>query len=214
MRANDGSALSASHATLAGTQVALCDIVSYFDARAESWDSSLVRNEAVIASILDYASISQGLDVLDVACGTGVLFRDYLARGVRSLTAIDASPAMARIAASKHADPRIAVVCGDVLEAAFDRAFDRIVVYNAFPHFPDPARLLERLSGLLAPGGRLTIAHGMSRERLNAHHGGSAKPVSVGLMSETELCSLASRWLDMDVAVSDDEKYAVSGTKR
>ena len=45
-------------------------------------------------------------------------------------------------------------------------------------------------------------------------HGGSAKPVSVGLMSETELSSLASRWLDMDVAVSDDEKYAVSGTKR
>lgn len=192
----------------------MCDIVSYFDARAESWDSSLVRNEAVIASILDYASISQGLDVLDVACGTGVLFRDYLARGVRSLTAIDASPAMARIAASKHSDHRIAVVCGDVLEAAFDRAFDRIVVYNAFPHFPDPARLIDRLAFLLAPGGRLTIAHGMSRERLNAHHGGSAKPVSVGLMSETELSSLASRWLEVDIAVSDNEKYAVSGTKR
>ncbi|HOC28464.1 MAG TPA: class I SAM-dependent methyltransferase [Treponemataceae bacterium] len=214
MRANNGTPVSGPHLTLAGTSVELADIIDYFDVRASSWDHSLVRNEAVLASILDFAAIGKGVSVLDVACGTGVLFGDYLSRDVASLTAIDVSAKMAKIARAKHRDPRLCVLCGDVLTAGFDRLFDRIVVYNAFPHFPEPARLVERLSSLLTPGGRLTIAHGMSRERINAHHGGSAKPVSIGLMSETDLASLASRWLDVDIAVSDDCKYAVSGVKR
>ena len=38
------------------------------------------------------------------------------------------------------------------------------------------------LSLLLKPEGRLTIAHGWSRERINAHHAGAAQKVSNGLM--------------------------------
>ncbi len=213
MRSNNGTSHSSSHLTLAGTQVELEDIISYFDACAARWDKNLVRNEEAIASILDHASIRPGISVLDVACGTGVLFEDYLARDVASVVAIDVSVEMVKIASSKNSDPRISVVCGDIMAAEIGRNFDCIMVYNAFPHFPDPAGLLARLSSLLAPGGRLTIAHGMSRERLNAHHSGSAKPVSIGLMSEIELSKLASNWLDVDVAVSDDALYVVSGAR-
>ena len=55
----------------------------------------MIRSAAIIGKILDGAGVAAGKDVLDVACGTGVLFPDYLQRQVGSLTAIDISPEMA-----------------------------------------------------------------------------------------------------------------------
>ena len=112
---------------------------------APQWDADVIRHDDIIATILDNAGVKPGADVLDVACGTGVLFPDYLARDVAAVTGIDISPEMAKIAAGKYEnDSRVQVICGDVESYAFGRKFDRIVVYNAFPHFPYPKRLIKR----------------------------------------------------------------------
>ena len=189
-------------------------IADFFDSCAPWWDADMIRNEAIITTILDNADIRGGMDILDVACGTGVLFPDYLKRGVASVTGIDISPAMAQIAREKYAaEPRVQVICGDVEEYAFDRKFDRIVVYNAFPHFPDPAGLIATLAGLLKEGGHLTIAHGMSREAIDGHHKGAASKVSNGLMSAESLKELFTPYLQVKTVISDDKMYQVSGQK-
>lgn len=191
------------------------DVIAFFDRLAPTWDETTVDRSAVISVILDNADVRAGQDVLDVACGTGVLFPHYLRRGVKSITGIDISPEMARIAAGKYAEhSAVRVVCGDVEETAFDRPFDRVVVYNAFPHFPNGGRLVACLAGLLKPGGRLTIAHGFSRDMINAHHEGAAQHVSNGLMPVEELKALFAPMLDVDVAISNGEMYQVAGTKR
>lgn len=156
--------------------------------------------------------IRKGLDVLDVACGTGVLFPDYLQREVGSITAIDISPEMAKLAAAKF--PQANVICGDVETTDFGRQFDAVVVYNAFPHFPDPAKLIARLAALAKPGGRLTVAHGMGREALTAHHNGRASEVSIDLIHEQALAALFAPWFDVDVIISTDRIYTVSGVRR
>ena len=158
------------------------------------------------------AGIKSGQDVLDVACGTGVLFPDYLKRGVESITGIDISPEMAKIAQSKF--PEVNVICGDVEETKFDRKFDSIMVYNAFPHFPEPARLIEVLAGLVKPGGRLSVAHGMSRDKLQQHHAGRAARVSIDLIHEKDLAALFAPYFDVDVIISNDRMYQVAGTRR
>ena len=188
------------------------DIAAFFDRCAPWWDADMIRNEDIIATILDNGGIREGADVLDVACGTGVLFPDYLARNVASVTAIDISPEMAKIAASKF--PEVHVICGDVENTKFDRQFDCIMVYNAFPHFPDPVHLIEVLAGLLKPGGRLSVAHGMSRAALSDHHAGRAANVSIDLLHEQELADIFSDWFDVDVVISDDRMYQVCGTRR
>ena len=124
------------------------DIVEFFDRCAPTWDAELIKSDAIIGKSLDNAEIGAGQDVLDVACGTGVMFPYYLEREVASVTGIDISPEMAKIAEGKFADvSNVRIICGDVEETAFDRKFDRIVVYNAFPHFPDPRRLIKTLAG-------------------------------------------------------------------
>ena len=189
------------------------DVIEFFDRMAPGWDADMIRNDDIISTILDNAGVKAGADVLDVACGTGVLFPDYLARNVGSLTAVDISPEMVRIARSKYPEDKVTVCCGDVEEMDFDKQFDCIVVYNAFPHFPEPARLIESLSSLLKPGGILTVAHGMSRAAIDRHHEGRASRVSVGLMHEDALAAMFRRHLQLTTKLSTDRMYQIAGKK-
>ena len=172
----------------------------------------MIRSDDIIAKILDGAEVTAGKDVLDVACGTGVLFPDYLARNVGSLTAVDISPEMVKIAESKYPG-QVQVYCGDVEALDFGRKFDCIMVYNAFPHFPEPENLIRTLSGMLKEGGTLTVAHGMSRAAIDRHHEGGASHVSIGLMNEHALAAMFRKYLRLTVKISDDRMYQVTGKK-
>ena len=191
------------------------DIIEFFDRCAPFWDADMIKSDRIIGKILDNAEVGPDMDILDVACGTGVLFDYYLERNVASVTGIDIAPKMAEIAQGKYADnPKVEVICGDVEEYAFSRKFDRVVVYNAFPHFPYPKRLIKVLAGLLKEGGRLTVAHGMSREAIDNHHSGAASKVSNGLMTAESLKRIFDAHFTVEVVVSNDYMYQVSGVKR
>ena len=189
-------------------------VQAFFDRLAPQWDATTERNDAIIERILDAAGVRAGADVLDVACGTGVLIPDYLGRGVASVTAVDLSPKMTEIAAEKFAgEPNVAVLCADACTARFDRLFDCIVIYNAFPHFAQPDALIAALSDALKPGGRLTVAHDRSREAINAHHKGMPDTLAADLMSADALAAIFERTLTVLSAVSDEHMYLVVGTK-
>ena len=142
------------------------DVIAFFDRLAPQWDADMIRHDDVISTILDGAGVGPGMEVLDVACGTGVLVPDYLARHVASVTGVDISPEMIRIASEKFPQNNVRFLCADVELLPADRKYDCVMVYNAFPHFPDPENLIRVLSDLLKPGGTLTVAHGMSRAHI------------------------------------------------
>ena len=188
------------------------DVIAFFDRLAPQWDADMIRDDSIIGLILDNAGVTAGKDILDVACGTGVLFSDYLARNVASVTAVDISPEMVKIAAQKYPE-QIQVLCGDVQKTDFGKQFDCIMIYNAFPHFPDPEGLIATLSSMLQPGGTLTVAHGMSRAAIDHHHEGAASKVSVGLMHEDQLAEIFSGHLTVITKISNDRMYQVTGKK-
>lgn len=187
-------------------------IREFFDKYADTWDENLTRNEEVIKKILDKSNIVEGIKVLDVATGTGVLFEDYISRGVSSVTGIDISPKMVEIAKEKYPDCNI--ICADAETYTFDEKFDVVMIYNAFPHFPNQRKLIKNLSLALKEKGRLTIAHGMSMKALEECHSGAAKNVSVPLISKENLAKIMSDLFFVDVMISDDSMYMVSGIKK
>ena len=191
------------------------DVIEFFDRYAPSWDSEMIKNDHIINTILDHAEITEKMHVLDVACGTGVMFPYYLERGVSSVTGIDISSEMVKIAARKFAgESRIQVICGDVEEIKLNQKFDAVVVYNAFPHFPNPQNLIKTLTSVLKEGGRLTIAHGASREVIDNHHKGAASKVSNGLMRAEDLMKLFEPYFEVEVMISNRRMYQVSGVKK
>ena len=191
------------------------DVIAFFDHCAPTWDQRNVTNDAVIGRILDNAHVTAGTDVLDIACGTGVLFPYYLRRNVASVTGIDISSRMVEIAAEKwREEARISVLCADADIFTSQRSYDAIVVYNALPHFVNPSSLIVRLTTLLKKGGRLTVAHGASREAIDRCHKGAAQHISNGLMSVESLYRLFTPHLHVDTVISDDTMYQVCGVKK
>ena len=186
-------------------------IKAFFDNQASHWDEDLVRNEPVIKTILDNAHIKENINVLDVACGTGVLFPDYINRNA-NFTAIDLSEEMVKIAKEKY--PKFNILCGDVETTEFSEPFDVIMIYNAFPHFPNPASLIETLANKLTPNGYLSIAHGMSREALLKHHDGKASEVSIPLLEIDELEKLFLPYFTIETKISNQEMYQIVGKKK
>ena len=208
-------------------------IKEFFDSIAPKWDNEPIADKKILDIILDNGGIRENIDILDVACGTGVLFPYYLERNVKSITAIDLSPEMVKIAKSKF--PQANVICGDAENIILDKQFDAIMIYNAFPHFPEPEKVIESLSKALKTGGRFTIAHGLSKKELDGEKIEKAQPIfpridikkeldeihqkSAGAVSNVlpecdDLAKMLSPYFNVDIMISDDKMYQISGTKR
>ena len=123
--------------------------------------------------IVDQLDIRQGWDILDLGCGTGVLF-DMLRRRVGetgSVTGVDFSFQMAQRANLNFPFPNVAVVDADAQMLPFrDSAFDMAVAFSAFPHFSDQQKALLETHRVLKPRARFYIIHLESSRDLNQLH--------------------------------------------
>lgn len=187
-------------------------IKEFFNGYAPVWDNEPIADTHIINTILDNAEAKENIDILDIGCGTGVMFPFYIEKNVNSITAVDLSPEMVKIAKSKF--PQADVICDDAESITFDKQFDVVMIYNAFPHFPNPDALIENLSKAIKSGGRISIAHGMSKKELDEIHMKSAGAVSNILPECEELAELLSPYFNVDIKISNDKMYQVTGTKK
>ena len=185
------------------------EVADFFNKLAPTWDDTNVQSEDVLSSIIESLNLTCGTSVLDVGCGTGVLF-PYFQKCGAAICGIDISSEMIKIAEAKYPDADL--ICADAESYQFDKTFDRIVLFNCFPHFINPAGLFANLCKYLAPGGRLTIAHGASRSEINECHK-NVLNVSNELPPAGELAELLSEYLQVDTIIDNDKMYLVSGRK-
>jgi len=189
-------------------------IAAYFDQRASDWDDHQHPQAEIIQQILDNAEITAGKRILDIACGTGIMFPYYLERGVADITGVDISAGMLDVARSKFADnSSIHLLQADAEKDAIGTGYDVIMIYNAWPHFLEPQKFIDKLSTLLVPGGILAVAHGLGRETLNGVHQRGAKGVSNRLISSTELANMFDQDLLVYKVVDNAHMYQVCGMK-
>lgn len=196
-----------------GARVAPHTIKAYFDSQAEHWDKRSHHEPNKMRRIMRVCDLHAGQRILDVACGTGVLFPWLLAGNPALVLGIDISEGMTDIARQKYRDKRLRVVTADYyqLEAG---AFDRIIIYNAYPHFFDKERFVEKTCSLLASGGRFVVAHNKGRERLNAmHEERGAGECSMPLMAASMECRWFEPYFHMDCCRDDNDIYIFSGKK-
>jgi ubiquinone/menaquinone biosynthesis C-methylase UbiE len=150
----------------------------YFDGVAHQWDK-LVAGEPTrrLGEIVAALDIAPGSTVVDVGCGTGVLF-PMLAERVRPPTgriiALDVSRHMLLHARGKLANPGEAgyhLVQADAQNLALpDGMADWVIANSVFPHVHDKAFTLHEMYRVLCRGGRMVICHFNSRETVNALH--------------------------------------------
>ena len=190
------------------------EMKQFFDNCAEEWDSHGSIQQEKIAAIVTLSGIQPGSRVVDIACGTGVMFTEMLSRNPSMILGIDLSDKMISKARSKFSDPRLQLLSADLFEVN-ETGFDTAMIFSAYPHFQDKSRLARQVFKMLKPGGRFMVAHCVGRDSINhCHKGEKVSRLSWPLRPVQEEAAAFSSYFDMDILADNPDIYFFSGVKK
>jgi ubiquinone/menaquinone biosynthesis C-methylase UbiE len=128
-----------------------------WEARAEIYDARLGALTAqAAATLLDAVAARRGLNLLDVATGTGAIAGAAAARGLAA-TGVDFAPSMVALAARRRPDATFLVGDAEMLPFA-NATFDAVTCGFGLLHLARPDDALAQAFRVLRPGGRFAFS--------------------------------------------------------
>jgi SAM-dependent methyltransferase len=139
-------------------------VVEQFTLQADAFSRMpRLTNDLVLAA----AAATPTDDVLDVACGPGLLACE-LARTARRVTGLDLTPAMLDKARARQHElglGNLTWVAGEAARLPFpDAAFAVVFTRYSFHHLPDPPAAFAEMVRVCRPGGRVVVADVFARD--------------------------------------------------
>ena len=154
--------MATSGRSVQSTDVARSRSPTELPAAYEHWRSSRlgqITDALEERLLLDLLGPVQGLSVLDIGCGDGVLGSALARRGAH-VTGLDPDPQMLaaahRRAQSESIELRLVRGRAETLPFE-DETFDRVVAVTVLCFVPETDRAISEIARILKPGGRLVI---------------------------------------------------------
>jgi ubiquinone/menaquinone biosynthesis C-methylase UbiE len=121
-----------------------------------NWETSAgkIRLRRRVEMLTD--SLTIGMKVLEIGCGTGLFTREILKKPVQ-LTAIDISPELVEIARKSCLDSNVEFIVDNAYQMSFDNhSFDAVIGSSVLHHL-EVDRALEEIYRVLKPGGHMVF---------------------------------------------------------
>ena len=193
----------------------------FFDRLADEWSAHGYKPGEVarIRTLMERAGVAPGMSVLEPGCGPGlatVMLAELVGAQGRVL-ALDLSEEMALKCRGRTAHLAQVEVAHGAVEELHPQSgeFDLAFCFNAFPHFCDRRQALTAIHAQLKPGGKLVIAHSISRARVNEIHRSAGGAVAADTLPPPEELSALLADCGFAVGVIDDgeDSFFAEGEK-
>lgn len=186
---------------------------NFFDEHAASWDSHEKKTQDQLKELLSALPIKEGMKVLDLACGTGIITEILYNMTKTKVLGIDLSAEMINVARKKISKDHAEFVVGDFLTANIT-GYDFIVLFNAYPHFLETDKLIDSLCKGLKPKGNFAILHSLGRDQLHKTHSGSVSVLSRDLLPVVQEAEKFETKFKILEAKEGKNYYYILGEKR
>ena len=190
------------------------DEILFFDRLSDSWDDNeFLSTPDKIRELISLAEVKEGMNVLDLGSGTGVLI-PFISETVGPeghVLAVDISEGMLGKAKQKYGLlDNVDFRKLDFEEEELRGEYDRIFLYCVYPHLHTPQLTLQRLIKTnLKPGGKLIVAFPTDEKYINGIHR-ERKAESELLPSAPTLSSIFNSWgLKSSVVAYDSNRYVI-----
>lgn len=122
--------------------------------RQDAFDRGFMH---ITAAIMEFAALSEGMNVLDVGCGTGATTAEIARRVAPGrVTGIDISAPLIN-AAAMRAGTLATFIEADAANYPYATEFDLVFSRFGVMFFADPVKAFTNLHRALRPGGRLAV---------------------------------------------------------
>ena len=183
-------------------------VKEFFDNLAESWTND--NDIKKINSLLDLCDIRKGYQVLDIGCGKGVITPLLQKRTKTLVDAIDLSENMIKEAKKLHDDEnKYNFMALDFTEYKPDKLYDLAIIFNAYPHFLDVDKVVNKANEILKKNGKFIIMHDFKKEDLNTHHRAHAMGVSRMLEDGNSEANKYAKYFNIKLVEDNNDHYLI-----
>ena len=191
---------------------------NHFNNLAGNWDENCHPEKQKIIHFLKEIDLKPDQKILDLGCGTGVLFPylSELTEEKSEICAIDSAICMAATAFKKNS-ANVEIICADIQFLPLSSCcFDRIIAYQVFPHISNQFQAIKECYRILKQGGLLAIVHPRGSQEMNDFHkalGGVVE--SHILLSGEKMAALAKKTtFEIRIVRDNPEEYFIVAQKK
>ncbi|MBD3233018.1 MAG: methyltransferase domain-containing protein [candidate division Zixibacteria bacterium] len=178
----------------------------FFDYHATDWDKNYPPEVIEKAKdILSALPINTGDTILDLGCGTGILYPvlQDINKGSGVVYGMDFSRKM--LSEASLAYPAGSLICATSNRLPFrNSCFDRVIAFAAFPHFSDKRQVCTEVYRILKAAGYFCVVHLLSSEEIKDHHYHAGEEVKNDLLpAESEFRKMLTEAGFEDISIED-----------
>ncbi len=191
----------------------------YFESFADDWDKNFTAEDLeFLTFLIDTFNLKSGNRVVDLGCGTGVLF-DIIRRRVGDsgmVVGVDFSSRMAHKALQNFPFRNCFAIDADVEQLPLQSGYFHLAVsFASFAHFAHPDRVIAEVARVLQPGAPFHIIHLLGSRELARHHHHAGGPVAHDVLPSADKMNemFRSAGFDRIDIVDQHGLYHASGRK-
>ncbi|MDZ7671849.1 MAG: class I SAM-dependent methyltransferase [Halanaerobiales bacterium] len=186
----------------------------FFNKRAEDWDDNVPQKSIEVAKdFVKKYKIGKNDSILDVGCGTGILYSVLEEKKFTYYLGIDIASKMLDVFKEKFPQANVKRIDFET-NIKLDKTFDFVIVFDTIPHLQKIDMVFKNAYKQLKVGGNFLIVHSKTRKALKEHHDEIGHNQDDPIPTDEVLRLMSWTYGFEEMLIKDDDYFLFSAKKK